>query len=237
MYNSRTIAIAIQRPADEVFHFVLDPLNFMKWAFVGQSTMRHLRATDWEVETSVGRRILRLGKSNPNMILDHYSLRSEGDEPLPIPMRVVPNQEGSILIHTFFQRPELSDAEWESLIEWVTTDLMTLKTLLESRSDVGSGGAGAVLPDEGDAQHVGGTGRAEWDAGGDGDAVTGTGITFLVSDDAGAVDEILVIDSVIGEEALDAPDHRQAAGGSDVGGEGEDGLGRPFARRTNARRA
>lgn len=134
MYNSRTIAISIARPVDEVFSFLIEPLNLPKWAFVGYATMRHLQGSDWEVETSIGRRILRLARWNRHGILDHYAMLNPGDEPLPIPMRVVANGEGTELLYTSYQRPGISDAEWQSTLEWITTDLMTLKSLLEYRS-------------------------------------------------------------------------------------------------------
>jgi len=134
MLNARTIAISIARPADEVFDFVMEPQNFLKWAFVGQSSMRHVGANDWEVETSVGRRILRMPVPNAHGILDHYSLRHRDDVPHLIAMRVVPNGDGTELLYTMFKRPGQSDLEWESMIEWITTDLLTLKSLLEYRS-------------------------------------------------------------------------------------------------------
>lgn len=135
MYNSRTVAIAIDRPVDDVFEFLIEPTNFAKWAFVGYAQMRHLRDRDWVVETSVGQRILRFPARNAYGILDHYALLSDGAEPHPIPMRVVANGDGTELIYTFYQRPGMSEVEWTSLIEWVSTDLMTLKSLLEGRRD------------------------------------------------------------------------------------------------------
>ena len=47
-------------------------------------------------------------------------------------MRVMPNEEGTELVFTFYQRPGMSDEEFASAIEWVTTDFLTLKSLLET---------------------------------------------------------------------------------------------------------
>jgi hypothetical protein len=48
-------------------------------------------------------------------------------------MRVMPNEEGTELTFTFYQRPGMDDDAFASAIEWITTDFLTLKTLLESR--------------------------------------------------------------------------------------------------------
>ena len=135
MRNSKTFSISINRPVDEVYEFLLDPTNFLKWVFIGHGRMRHLKDRDWEVETTVGRRVLRFAERMPLGVLDHYALLSENAEPHPIPMRVVANGEGTELIYTSFQRDGQSDEQWSSMLEWVTTDLMTLKTLLEAHAE------------------------------------------------------------------------------------------------------
>ena len=48
------------------------------------------------------------------------------------PMRVMPNEEGTELTFTFYQRPGMSEAEFVSAVEWITTDFLTLKSLLEA---------------------------------------------------------------------------------------------------------
>jgi len=135
MLNSRTIDIAIARPCEEVYEFLLDPMNFPKWAFTGDVNMRHLGGQDWAVETSVGPRILRLARRNALGVLDHFSMLDADDPPHPIGMRVIANQDGTELIYTCFQRASVSDSEFDSMVEWITTDLMALKSLLEAREE------------------------------------------------------------------------------------------------------
>lgn len=132
MLNSRTFGIPIARPADEVFEFLLEPTNFAKWAFVGNVDMRHIERHDWRVETSVGPRILRFAERNPFGILDHYSLLTPDDTPHPIAMRVIANGDGTELAYTCFQRPGMTDEQWASMIEWIMTDLLALKSMLEA---------------------------------------------------------------------------------------------------------
>jgi hypothetical protein len=132
MFKSKTIGLSIERPVGEVYEFLLEPRNFPSWAFP-DANMTHLGGTDWQLETSVGPRIIRFAERNPFGILDHATMRAAGERPHPIAMRVVANATGTELIYTSFKRDDFSDAEWDSMLEWVMTDLMSLKTLLESR--------------------------------------------------------------------------------------------------------
>ena len=54
-----------------------------------------------------------------------------GDEPLMMPMRVVPNDEGCELTFIYYRRPGMTDEQFASVVEWVTSDFMALKSLLE----------------------------------------------------------------------------------------------------------
>jgi hypothetical protein len=133
MLDSETFGFAIGRPLSEVYEFLLEPTNFGRWAFVGDVAMRHLRARDWTVETSVGPRIIRFAERNAFGVLDHSVFRQEGDVPHPTGMWAIENGAGTELIYTNFRRDGMNDAEWASLKSWVVTDLLALQSLLETR--------------------------------------------------------------------------------------------------------
>ncbi len=131
MYRSSIIDIAIDRPAGEVFAFLLDASNFGRWAGVPDKPLKYRGGREWEGETPVGYRIIRFSTPNPFGILDH-AVYVEGQEPITTPMRVIPNGNGCQLTYTLFQRPGMSEAQHGSATEWVRSDLLTLKTLLEA---------------------------------------------------------------------------------------------------------
>jgi len=135
MLNSYTFTLPIDRPLAVVYEFLLEPRNFAKWAFVGDVNMKHLGGQDWSVESSVGPRILRFAVRNDFGVLDHFAFLTPDSPPHPIAMRVVANGDGTELLYTSFQRPQMPDAEWRSMIEWVNTDLMALKSLLEAHQE------------------------------------------------------------------------------------------------------
>jgi hypothetical protein len=95
--------------------------------------MQHLADNEWSVETSVGPRILDFAGRNDFFVLTHTA-RGPGEAPHTIPMRLIANGDGTEFVYVFMQYPGLGDAEWQSMIEWVTADLGALKTYLENES-------------------------------------------------------------------------------------------------------
>jgi hypothetical protein len=130
MMAAEVVSFPIARPLEKVYDFLLEPENFSRWAFVGDTAMRDLGNGEWSVETSVGPRILHFATRNDYFVLTHSS-RPPGELAHTIPMRLLRNGDGAQLVYVFLQYEGLADAEWRSMIEWVTTDLGALKSYLE----------------------------------------------------------------------------------------------------------
>jgi uncharacterized protein YndB with AHSA1/START domain len=129
---ARLATFSIHKPLRDVYEFLLRPENFARWAFVGDTKMTSLGDGDWAVETSVGPRILRFADRNRDFVLTHSARNLPTDTPSIIPMRLMANGDGTELIYVFMPRPALSEAEWVSMIEWVTADLGALTSYLEN---------------------------------------------------------------------------------------------------------
>ena len=134
MRRSHLIHFSIERPVDEVYAFLADPRNYAKWAAVDGPMMRG-SASDWFIQTPFGRRIVRFSEPNAFGVLDH-SVFAEGEEPVVMPMRVAANGDGTELTFIFYQRDTMTDEQFASTIEWVQTDLLTLRSLLESPTSI-----------------------------------------------------------------------------------------------------
>ena len=133
MYRSRTITTSIRYPHREVYEFLAEPLNLPTWASNIGPTIEHVSGTDWASDTESGRVIFRYHPRNPYGILD-YAAFQEGEEPFTVPMRIVANgEDGAEVLYTLYQRPGVTDAQFESEAAWIEADLLTLKTLLEAR--------------------------------------------------------------------------------------------------------
>ncbi len=129
-FESRTISIRINRPADMVYDFMSVPENFPKWASgLGKS----LTKTDgeWTVETLQGPMKVGFTERNSFGVLDHYVIPESGLE-IYIPMRVISNGTGSELIFTLFRLSGMSDEKFAEDAEWVKRDLNAVKNLLEA---------------------------------------------------------------------------------------------------------
>lgn len=133
MFLSKTISIPIYRPSDEVYEFLAEPRNFPSWASNLGPDFVMLGENEWATTTRAGRVILRFAPRNAYGILDHQVF-VEGRTPITTPMRVIENDEGCEIIYTQFQRPGMSEAAFESEIEWVTSDFEALRSLLEARA-------------------------------------------------------------------------------------------------------
>lgn len=133
MRRSHTISVSINYPYEAAYRFLAEPRNYSEWAAVDQQSFRPLGNGDWEgVTIAGGLRHFRFTPPNPFGVLDH-AMFVPGEDLLWTPMRVVPNQEGTELTFTFYQRPGVDDAAFASAIEWITTDFLALKALLEAR--------------------------------------------------------------------------------------------------------
>ena len=136
MRRSHVVCISIERPFDEVYGYLVQPRNFARWASVENEALEQLPNGDWAGQMSFGFRHIRFTPHNPYGVLDH-AIFKPGGEVLFTPLRVVPNEEGTELNFTFFAREGMDDAQFASAIEWITTDFLALKSLLEAGGVIG----------------------------------------------------------------------------------------------------
>jgi hypothetical protein len=129
MMNSRTISVTIKRPPAEVYEFASNPENFPHWVrSFCQSVSKS--GDDWFMETPDGWVGIRFSPPNKFGVLDHVVTLPDGRSILN-PMRVVPNDEGSELLFTLFQLPDMSDDQFARDAGMVEADLYSLKWALE----------------------------------------------------------------------------------------------------------
>lgn len=131
MYRSLTIAISIHRPHADVYEFLAEPLNLPTWT-TGIDRMLHRDGDDWTASTAVGELIFRYSPRNGYGVLDYSIRRAAGDSTHVVPVRVFANGEGAEITITHYQRPGVTDEEYDSEAEWIRSDFLTLKALLEA---------------------------------------------------------------------------------------------------------
>lgn len=130
MLAARSIDIAIRAPLAQAYGFASQPENFPRWA-AGLSASLYREGDDWIADTPEGRAIVLFSPPNDFGILDHH-VRLPGKPDIHIPLRMIANGEGTLVVFTLFRQPDMDDAAFDRDADLVTKDLQTLKALLEN---------------------------------------------------------------------------------------------------------
>lgn len=128
LHEARTVSVSIAAPPGTVYEYVSNPLNLPNWAFFDTV----VRSGDrWLATSSAGDADVSFAPANDYGVLDHVVKPAAGGE-VSMPVRVMPNGDGSELIYTVFRPEVYTDEEYDRDVATVKKDLQTLKSLLEA---------------------------------------------------------------------------------------------------------
>jgi len=132
VHESVHVATSIERPAAEVYAFVMEPTNLPQWAagLAGGAVTRE--GDQLVVESPMGRVTVRFVASNPFGVADHDVTLPSG-EVVTNPFRIVPNGDGCDALFTVRRRDGMTAAQLAADVDAVTADLERLRDLLEHR--------------------------------------------------------------------------------------------------------
>lgn len=131
MLRTRTLTVEIDRPAEEVYRFLVDPANLAGWTMVQNGRPEPSAGPNsWAFDGPRGTVLVHFTAPNPFMVLD-YRMQAGPQTILMAHVRVIRNGEGTVLTHTSVQQPLVSNAMFASEEEWMMSDLLVLKTLME----------------------------------------------------------------------------------------------------------
>jgi hypothetical protein len=126
---ARTISAIIACSFDEAYGFAQHPENFPRWAS-GLATSLRQEGPDWIARTPHGEARVLFSPPNPYGILDHW-ITPLGDAEIYVPLRLIANGRGTLVVLTLFRQPGMDDAAFERDARLVDKDLRALKALLE----------------------------------------------------------------------------------------------------------
>jgi hypothetical protein len=129
MSQSWHLSTYIERPAAEVYAYVVNPANLPNWA-TGLSGSIEQRDGHWFAESPMGDIEVRFVPENPYFVLDHEVRLSDGTT-FNNPMRVIDHGTGCEVVFTLLRRSDQSDDDYEADATTIRTDLAALKELLE----------------------------------------------------------------------------------------------------------
>lgn len=127
VYEARTLAVSVRQPPETVYAYASDPRNLPAWSFVEAV---EAAGNSWLASTPSDRVLMRFVEANTLGVLDHDVEVAPG-EVVHVPMRVVPNGDGSEVLFTLVRRPGTSDTAFEADVRQVRRDLSALKAVLE----------------------------------------------------------------------------------------------------------
>jgi hypothetical protein len=130
-FKSRHISVSIKQSADQVYEFASNPENLPKWASGLSGSIKNVNG-DWFAESPMGKVKIEFAVKNNFGILDHKVTLPSGAN-FYNPMRVFPNNDGSELIFTLYQRPGMTEQMYAEDAATVAKDMEKLKTLLEGK--------------------------------------------------------------------------------------------------------
>jgi hypothetical protein len=128
-FRSKHVSVSINRSAYDVYAFASNPENLPQWAAGLSGSIRNISG-EWIADSPMGTIKVQFVDKNEFGILDHYVTLPSG-KTVYNPMRVFPNNDGSELIFTVYQRSGVSAEMFAEDANAVIEDLKTLKTLLE----------------------------------------------------------------------------------------------------------
>lgn len=129
MSKSQHLSTYIERPAAEVYAYVVSPSNLPTWA-AGLSGSIEQREGRWFADSPMGEVEVTFVPENPYFVLDHDVKLPDGTT-FHNPMRVIAAGSGCEVVFTLRRRPDQSDEDYEADATAIRTDLATLKRLLE----------------------------------------------------------------------------------------------------------
>ena len=131
MLKARTLTVEIARPPEYIYKFLVDPANLAGWTMVQNGRPEPSAGPNsWAYDGPRGTVLVHFTPANPFFVLD-YRIQA-GPQTIHVAhVRVVRNGAGAVLTHTSVQQPLVSDAMFASEEEWMMSDLLVLKTLLE----------------------------------------------------------------------------------------------------------
>lgn len=128
--KSHTEQIAISASAEDVFSYVVDPMNLPLWAAGFAKSVRSDEG-EWFVETLQGEIGLRVESDDGTGVVDYVMVMGPGME-VTGSTRVVPHGEAAVYVFTQVQVPGMPDEAFDGQVSSLREELLVLKSQLEA---------------------------------------------------------------------------------------------------------
>lgn len=131
VHDSVHVSASIDRPADEVYAFIVDPSNLSLWAAgLAESPLRQIDG-EWVADSPLGRVVVAFVGANHLGVADHVVTLPSGER-VTNPMRVFANSDGCDVVFSVRRLHGMSDADFAQDVDAVARDLAVLRSVMET---------------------------------------------------------------------------------------------------------
>ena len=129
IHESAHVAVAIERPARDVYEFVVDARDLPAWAAGLADGEVEAHDGAWVVSSPLGAVSVVFAPDNPYGVADHDVTLPNGDV-VNNPLRIAPNGDGCDVVFTVHRLPGTSAEQFATDVAAVRADLDRLASLL-----------------------------------------------------------------------------------------------------------
>lgn len=127
--NLRILSVSIAASPAAVYEFASNPMNLPKWAAGLCRSVKKVNGT-WYGEGLAGTVKIEFSERNQFGVLDHVVTLPSGQRVM-VPLRVNAKGDGSEVVFTLIQTPDMTDAQMAEDAKLVQKDLAALKKAIE----------------------------------------------------------------------------------------------------------
>ena len=111
--------------------------NYPAWSPIPDALFKRVADNDleWRIELPRGVRILRYSPPNDFGVLDYVVLNAAGKVERTMYMRLIPNDETTMLVAHYVREPDVSET-FRSDVEWFENDLRAIASSIEVLSSL-----------------------------------------------------------------------------------------------------
>lgn len=130
MLESKVITCSVQRNAQDLYEMLWRPESFTRWASGLSNSSLECDDQGWKAQGQEGPIRITFTEHNSLGVMDHRVDLGDG-RIVYVPLRVIPNEDGSEVILTLFRQPGMSSEKFAEDEAWVRRDLAALKAWAE----------------------------------------------------------------------------------------------------------
>jgi len=128
--EAKVITCSVRRNARDLYEMLWRPESFARWASGLSSASLERDDRGWKAQGPEGPIRITFTDHNGFGVMDHW-VDLGGGGIVYVPLRIIPNEDGSQVMLTLFRQPDMSTEKFAEDEAWVGRDFAVLKAFAE----------------------------------------------------------------------------------------------------------